>query len=157
MIDRMNQVGFSQRISLEWLQYTANLVIVGNERDTISDQLENMLKDRLSVDGGVIRGSRGKTISILIKIWENVPSGLEGLRDAGLELLKTLPRDASLSLHWGMSMAVYHFLGAVAASPCLFPFNLDQILPGQFNASGRMEVIKHNLDEDLIFIKRCNS
>jgi hypothetical protein len=248
MKERLNQVGFSQRIRLEWLRYTANLVIAGNERETISDELHNMLKDQLSVDRDVIRGSRGKTVSILMKIWPNVPSGLEGLRNAGLEFLKTLPQDITLPLHWGMAMAVYPFFGAVAArvgrllrlqgsfsishvqrrlreqygeretvsraarrvirsfydwqvigengkkgiyspadtkkisnvslilwliesvlhttgdlrgsfkeiadSPCLFPFNLDRILPGQLNASGRIEVIKHNLDEDLIFIKK---
>ncbi|MFC2146031.1 hypothetical protein ACFLRT_01575 [Acidobacteriota bacterium] len=247
MKERLKPVGFSMRIRLEWLRYTANLVLAGNDRDTISDELRNMLKDQLSVDSDVIRGNREKTISILMKIWQNVPPGLEDLRDAGLEFIKTMPPDSTLPIHWGMAMAVYPFFGAVAASvgrllrlqgsfsishvqrrlreqfgeretvsraarrvirsfydwqvigetgkkgiysptgtkkisnvalilwlieavlhtsgdlrgnfkeivgsPCLFPFNLDKILPGQLNASGRIEVIKHNLDEDLIFIK----
>jgi hypothetical protein len=248
MRERLNQVGLSQRIRLEWLRYTANLVIAGTDRDTISGELRNMLKDQLSVDSDVIRGSREKTISILIKIWQNVPPGLEGLRDAGLKFIKTLAPDSTLPVHWGMAMAVYPFFGAVAASvgrllrlqgtfsishvqrrlreqhgeretvsraarrvirsfydwqvisetgkkgiyspagtkkisnvslilwlieavlhtsgdlrgnfkeivgsPRLFPFILDQIVPGQLNTSGRIEVLKHNLDEDLIFIKK---
>jgi hypothetical protein len=248
MKKRLKPVGFSMRIRPEWLRYTANLVMAGNDKDTIYNELRNMLKDKLSVDSDVIRGNREKTITILMKIWQNVPSGLEDLRDAGLEFLKILPPDSTLPIHWGMSMAVYPFFGAVAAtvgrllrlqgsfsishvhrrlreqygeretvyratrrvirsfydwqvidetnnkgiystavkknisnvslivwliesvlhttgdlkgnfkeivgSPCLFPFNLDQIVPGQLNASSRIEVIKHNLDEDLIFIKR---
>ena len=248
MRERLKQVGFSMRIRLEWLRYTANLVLAGNDRDTISDELRNMLKDKLSLESNAKWGSREKTILILMKIWQNVPPGLEDLRDAGLEFLKALPQDSTLPIHWGMSMAVYPFFGTVAAgvgrllrlqgsfsishvqrrlreqygeretvsraarrvirsfydwqlinetgkngiyspadtkkisnvsliswlieavlhtsgalrgnfkeivgSPCLFPFNLDQIVPGQLNASGRIEVIKHNLDEDLILIKK---
>ncbi|UCH94988.1 MAG: hypothetical protein JSV88_32695 [Candidatus Aminicenantes bacterium] len=248
MKERLNQVGFSMRIRLEWLRYTANLVIAGNDKDTIYNELRNMLKDKLSLESNAKWGSLEKTILILMKIWQNVPSGLEGLRDDGLEFIKTLPPDSTLPIHWGMSMAVYPFFGTVAASvgrllrlqgsfsisqvqrrlreqygeretvsraahrvirsfydwqvigetgkngiyssagkkkisnvslifwliesvlhtsidlrgnfkeivdsPCLFPFNLDQIVPGQLNASGRIEVIKHNLDEDLIFIKK---
>jgi hypothetical protein len=248
MNQRLNQVGFSRRIRLEWLQYTANLIIAGNQRDTIYNELQNMLKNKLAFDKNVKRGNLGKTISILMTIWQTVPTGLEGLRDTGLELLKTLPHDSSLPIHWGMTMAVYPFFGAVAASigrllrlqgsfsisqvqrrlreqygeretvsraarrvirsfydwkvisetdkrgiylpagtkkisdahlilwllesvlhttgdlrgnfkeiagsPSLFPFNLDQIVPGQLNTSSRLEVIKHNLDEDLIFIKK---
>jgi hypothetical protein len=248
MNENLNQVGFSQRIRLEWLQYTANLVIAGNERNTIYNELRNMLKDKLSLGSNAKRGALEKAITILMKIWQNVPPGLEGLRDTGLELLKTLPRESSLPIHWGMSMAVYPFFGSVAASvgrllrlqgsfsishvqrrlreqygeretvaraarrvirsfydwkvisetgkkgiyfpaatkkisdvplilwliesvlyttgdlrgsfreitggPSLFPFHLNQILPAQLNTSGRVEVIKHNLDEDLIFINR---
>jgi hypothetical protein len=248
MKERLKPVGFSMRIRLEWLRYTANLVMAGNDKDTIYNELRNMLKDKLSLESNAKWGNREKTILILMKIWQNVPPGLEGLRDAGLEFIKTLPPDSTLPIHWGMAMAVYPFFGAVAASvgrllrlqgnfsishvqrrlreqygeretvsraarrvirsfydwqviaetsnkgiystavkkknstvslilwlieavlhtsgdlrgnfkeivgsPCLFPFNLDQIVPGQLNASGRIEVIKHNLDEDLILIKK---
>jgi len=247
MIHRMNQVGFSQRIRLEWLQYTANLVIAGNQKETIYNELQNMLKDKLSVDGDVIRGTREKAISILMKTWLNVPPGIEGLRDSGLELLKHLPQESALPLHWGMAMAVYPFFGSVAAgvgrllrlqgsfsishvqrrireqygeretvaraarrivrtfvdwdvitdagkkgiylpggrkaisdiplilwliesvlhttgdhrgnfkeiigSPSLFPFQLAQPNPERISDSRRMEVIKHNLDDDLILLK----
>ncbi len=248
MKEPLKPVGFSMRIRLEWLRYTANLVMAGNEKEAVHNELRNMLKDKLSLASNAKWGSLEKTILILMKIWKNVPSGLEGLRDAGLEFLKTQPRESTLPVHWGMAMAVYPFFGAVAAgvgrllrlqgsfsisqvqrrlreqygeretvsraarrvirsfydwqvitetgkngiyspantkrisnvsliswlieavlytggdmrgnfkeivgSPCLFPFNLDQIVPGQLSGSGRVEVIKQNLDEDLIFIKK---
>jgi hypothetical protein len=248
MNERVNHVGFSQLIRLEWLRYTADLVIAGKKRDTIRDELREMLKDKLSLESDAKWGNREKTILVLLKIWSSVPAGLEDFRDAGLEFLKMLPQEMTLPVHWGMSMAVYPFFGVtatnvgrllrlqgsfsvsqvqrrlreqygeretvsrsaqrvirsfydwgvitesgkkgiylqaetknipgisliswlieavlyttgemrgnlreIADSPCLFPFNLERIIPGQLIGSGRVEVNRHNLDEDLIFIKK---
>ena len=35
--DRRGQVGFSQRIRLEWFEQTANLILAGNDKATIND------------------------------------------------------------------------------------------------------------------------
>ena len=35
MNNRQKQIGFSQRIRLEWLQYTANLVLAGNDNAAV--------------------------------------------------------------------------------------------------------------------------
>jgi len=242
------QVGFSQRIRLEWLRYTADLVMAREEKDTIYKELHRMLKDQSPLDRDAIRSRLEKTITILMKIWLNVPAGIEEFRDAGLELLKTQPREMALPIHWGMTMAVYPFFGVIAAgvgrllrlqgsfsisqvqrrlreqygeretvsraaqrvirtfydwgvitesgnpgiylpagtknipdisliswlieavlyttgekrgnfreiagSPSLFPFSLERIVPGQLSSGGRVEVIRHNLDEDLLLIKR---
>ncbi len=246
---RVDQVGFSQRIRLEWLRCTAGLVMAGKDRDTIYKELHRMLEDRSPIAEDVIRGRRQKVITILMKIWYIVPEGLEAFRDAGLELLKTLPQEMALPVHWGMAMAVYPFFGVTAASvgrllrlqgsfsisqvqrrlreqygeretvsragqrtirsfydwgvitetgkpgiylpagtknitgisliswlleavlyttgerrgnsreiagsPSLFPFRWEGIIPGQINSGGRVEVIRHNLDEDMLFIKKC--
>ncbi len=245
---RVNQVGFSQRIRLEWLRCTAGLVMAGKDRDTIYKELHRMLKEGSPDAVDAERGRRQKAITILMKIWEIVPVGLEGFRDAGLELLKTQPQEMALPVHWGMAMAVYPFFGVTAAgvgrllrlqgsfsisqvqrrlreqygeretvsraarrtirsfydwgvltesgkpgiylpagtinitgisliswmieavlyttgerrgnfreiagSPSLFPFRLAGIEPGQISSGGRVEVIRHNLDEDMLFIKR---
>jgi hypothetical protein len=116
MNERVNRVGFSQRIRLEWLRQTANLVLAGNDRETVYRVLQDFLKNKLSIDSDAERGSREKTITILMKIWLNVPPGLEAFRDDGLELVRTVNRDLSIALHWGMTMAVYPFWGMVAAS-----------------------------------------
>ena len=115
MNNRQKQIGFSQRIRLEWLQYTANLVLAGNDKGAVNSSLQELLKDKVSVGGKAVRGNKEKAITILMKIWLNVPCGLEGVRDDGLELLKTLPRKDQIAVHWGMAMAVYPFWAAVAA------------------------------------------
>lgn len=109
-----NQVGFSQRVRLEWLEHTANLVLVGNDKEAINDALQGLLEDKVSVGGTAKRGNREKIITILLKIWLNTPAELESLRLTGLELLKLIPRAEHLALHWGMAMAVYPFWSAVA-------------------------------------------
>jgi len=115
-VDRFTQIGFSQRIRLQWLEQTANLVLAGTPKQTVLDALQALLHDKLSVGGHAERGNREKAITILMQIWVTVPPELACLRDAGLELLQQLPPDAHLAVHWGMTMAVYPFFGSVAGS-----------------------------------------
>jgi hypothetical protein len=115
MNGRATQIGFSQRIRLEWLDQTANLTLAGNDTAAINDALQAVLKDKLSVDGHAVRGNREKTITILMKIWLTVPRGLEALRDDGLQLLQGQLQKDRMAVHWGMTLAAYPFWGAVAA------------------------------------------
>ncbi len=115
MNNRQKQIGFSQRIRLEWLEQTASLVLAGNDKTAINDSLQELLKEKVSVCGKAVRGNREKAITILMKIWLNVPKDLEALRTDGLKLFKKLPRKDHIAVHWGMSMAVYPFWAAVAA------------------------------------------
>jgi len=109
------QVGFSQRIRVEWLEQTANLVLAGNDKKSINNSLQEMLEDKVSVGGKAVRGNREKAITILMKTWLTVPRGLEAFRDEGLEVLQGLPRKDRIAVHWGMALAAYPFWGAVAA------------------------------------------
>lgn len=115
MSERTTQVGISQRVRLEWLERTANLVLAGNEKTAIEDALQEMLVDKISIGGSSVRGNREKTITILMKTWFNVPLGLEELRDEGLDLLRFASRGERVAIHWGMALAAYPFWGAVAA------------------------------------------
>lgn len=114
MIRRANQIGFSQRVRLEWLEQTARLVLARNDKPAVNDALQELLKDKVSVGGQAERGNREKIITILLKTWLTVPSELESLRVEGLELLKRVPRHDHLAIHWGMVIAVYPFWAAVA-------------------------------------------
>ena len=110
----IDQIGFSQRVRLEWLEQTANLVLAGNDKASVKDALQELLKDKVSVGGQAERGNREKIITILLKTWFSVPRELEPLRVEGLELLKGVPRRDHLAVHWGMVMAAYPFWAAVA-------------------------------------------
>lgn len=112
---RHNQIGFSQRIRLDWLERTADLVLVGTDETSIYNALRDLLKDKLSVGGNARRSNREKTITILMKIWVRAPSDLHSLQREGLNLLSNLPREDRIAIHWGMTNAVYPFWGAVAA------------------------------------------
>jgi len=51
MNSRLTQIGFSQRVRLEWLERTANLVLAGNDEATIYNALQELLEAKLSVGG----------------------------------------------------------------------------------------------------------
>ena len=109
-------IGFSQRLQLPWLEYTAGLVKAGKSRAEINTALQELLQEKLSVGHQVDRGNREKAISILLKIWQCPPDELVALRDEGLDLFTRLPSKQHVAIHWGMSIAVYPFFGAVAAT-----------------------------------------
>ncbi|MCU0918301.1 MAG: hypothetical protein MUC88_27610, partial [Planctomycetes bacterium] len=105
MTRRTDQIGISQRIRLEWLELTANLILAGNNKESIINTLQDFLKDKVSIGGHAERGNREKIISILLKTWMSVPSELEAIRSEGMELLTHLPRSNHLAIHWGMVIA----------------------------------------------------
>ena len=114
MTRRIDQIGFSQRIRLEWFEQTANLVLAGNDKAAVNDTLQALLKDKVFVGSQAERSNREKIITILLRTWLTVPHELEMLRDEGLELLKRIPRRNHLAIHWAMVMAVYPFWSGVA-------------------------------------------
>jgi len=111
---RDDQIGFSQRIQLDWLEYTTNLLLAGNSKDEIVAALREKLWDRLSHGRNPERGNREKAITILTKVWVTVPKELQALRDEGLQLVQRLPVNDRLLVHWCMCMVAYPFLGTVA-------------------------------------------
>jgi len=111
----VNQIGFSQRVRLEWLEETARLVLAGNNQDAIESLLQKMLHDKVSIDGTAERGTREKIITILLKVWVTTPPSLKTFKLDGLEMLKSLPHEKHLAVHWGMVMAVYPFWPNVAS------------------------------------------
>ena len=113
MKDR-DPIGFSQRIHIDWLEYTANLVLAGNSRQEIVAALSERLKDKLSVGNRPERGNRDKAITILTRVWVTVPRDLQSLRDEGLDHLRCRDSNDRVLVHWCMCMAVYPFFGAVA-------------------------------------------
>lgn len=108
------QVGFSQRIQLDWLEFTSGLLLAGSTRSQIQAALDNLLQNKLSVGSNSKSSGRKKAISIVMRIWVSVPQELEPLRNQGLEHLRRLPAHEHLPIHWGMTMAVYPFLAVVA-------------------------------------------
>lgn len=114
-MSRRQQIGFSQRIRLEWLEQTARLILAGNDQVAINAGLQELLKNKVSIGGTAERGNREKIITILLKVWLTAPTEFDGLRLDGLELLKQLSTQDRMAVHWGMVMAVYPFWGSVAS------------------------------------------
>lgn len=115
MSRRNTQIGFSQRIQLEWFEQTSNLILAGNDKASVNAFLQNFLEDKVSIGGKSVRGNRQKVIDIMLKTWLSVPCELEQLRDEGLEILQVIPLKHRIAVHWSMVQSVYPFWGAVAS------------------------------------------
>jgi hypothetical protein len=113
-MNRKMQIGFTQRLQLQWLDRTAGLLSAGNACAEIKAALTDILKNQLSINGTAERGSRDKTITILLKTWVTVPRHLRPFRDEGLDHFRRLSTKEHLPVHWGMAMAVYPFFSVVA-------------------------------------------
>jgi hypothetical protein len=249
--ERQRMIGYNRTVRLRWLDETVDLFLAGMSEADIHEALSDRLKDELSVGSTAPRGSREKTITILMKTWVRVPPPLRELRKDGVHLLQGVRRSERLPLHWGMTMAVYPFwrvvadvtgrlfrlqgtaapmqvqrrvkelLGereAVARSaryvlrafadwgvivdsarkgeysparpfpvadlklaawllestvvsapdnvsdfrsllngPCLFPFQIARIVPEQLAESGRLEVVRHSLEETVVRVRKATA
>lgn len=111
---RLSQIGLDRLVRLSWLEKVSTLIIAGNNSKDIKAILENDLVESFRSPRTDVRGSLDKTITILLKVWLTVPREIEPLRTTGLELLKHVPRNNHLAIHWGMVMAVYPFWSSVA-------------------------------------------
>lgn len=114
MIDRPRMIGYNRTVKLSWLDETLDLFLAGMSDADIYEALRERLKDELSVGSTAQRGSREKTITLLMKTWVRVPPPLRALREDGVHLLQGVRRSERLPLHWGMTMAVYPFWRVVA-------------------------------------------
>jgi hypothetical protein len=114
LIDRQSTIGYNRTVKLSWLDETLDLYLSGMSDADIYETLRERLKTELSVGSQAQRGSREKTITLLMKTWVRVPSVLRGFRDEGVKLQNGMRRSERLPLHWGMTMAVYPFWRVVA-------------------------------------------
>jgi hypothetical protein len=67
------------------------------------------------VPGTTPQSGRGKTVTVLRRIWFSVPASVEGLRDRALTLLPDGDADDRLALHWAMLLTTHSFFVDVAA------------------------------------------
>jgi hypothetical protein len=114
MTGRAQMIGYNRTVKLRWLDETVDLFLAGKAESEIGDILRESLQDQLSVGSTADRGSREKTITLLLKTWVRVPVRVRSLRDDGLQLLEGVRKSERLPLHWGMTMAAYPFWRAVA-------------------------------------------
>lgn len=98
-------LGFDRKIALTWLDSTLQLVAANFPPDEIRNRLDTVLDGQLS--GTAHNSARGKTKTVLMHIWVNVPSRVVTLRDKAVEIAHTLDDEKKVALHWGMCIATY--------------------------------------------------
>jgi len=104
-------IGFDRELNIEWLDAVAARVAAGDSPESARAWLDAHLSDLL---GGVGRGGhRGKTITVLSRIWSSVPANRVAIRNRALALLSSGDMADRLGIHWAMSMTAYPFFAEV--------------------------------------------
>lgn len=96
-------VGFDQKILLHHLDYTAKQSRKYSKKDMYA-LLDGYLRQDIAAPK-----SRKNTITILMKIWYNVPEGVKGIREKILDEFNEFTKDERLFAHWNMTMLAYPF------------------------------------------------
>lgn len=105
----MAYLGFDRRITLDWLDHTAGLMLRNPDPAAVRAALQtHLVRD---IAGGE---ARVKTITLLCRVWANPPMAPH-LRDEGLRLLPMLLPADRLWLHWGLTLLAFPFFRDVAA------------------------------------------
>lgn len=95
-------VGFDRKIRREWLDALADRVAQDQDAVTLRTYLHELMKDEHPGDT-----ARGKTVTVLMRIWALVPEEHQHIRQQAFDLLKSISASDRIWLHWGMCLLAY--------------------------------------------------
>ncbi len=95
-------VGFDRRIQAEWLDALADQAAKGEGVPALRRYLHGLLKKDHPA-----KTARGKTVTVLMRIWIHLPPEHLPIREQAFELLKAIRPDDRIWLHWAMCMLAY--------------------------------------------------
>ncbi|HEX5731684.1 MAG TPA: hypothetical protein VF131_02525 [Blastocatellia bacterium] len=140
MSNNPRMVGFDRKVSLNWLDATAELASQGLSFQEIKDRLEQILKSELSDTGN--RSAKSKTLTVLLRIWVAVRDDVRPFRDQALNLIREQPHCNRVPLHWGLCLAAYPFFHIIAETAGRL-----LTLQGTFTASQVQRRVKETFGE----------
>lgn len=110
----MSLIGFDRELRLEWLDAVASRVVLGEQRHDVRKWLNAYLIDQLGGTGS--SGNRGKTVTVLTKIWTSPDEYRRELHQRALSAMPSADTSGRLALHWAMALTTYPFFADVAES-----------------------------------------
>ena len=111
MLDR-TRIGFDRTISSEWLDAAVARVVSGEAPEETRKFLWDFLED--VEPGTTSNSSRGKTLTVLTRIWVSVPQQAEPLKQAALKCVASTSGDTRIGVHWAMAAGTHPFFFDVA-------------------------------------------
>jgi hypothetical protein len=113
-MSRRKTIGFDRRLALDWLEATASRVAAGDSLEELRTGMWEYLEGKVS--GVKFNSDRGKTMTVLTRIWGKVPPAVEHLKPRAVAAFQTSKAREHLPLHWAMAIASYPVFSDVAAT-----------------------------------------
>ena len=95
----------------------AGRVAAGDTSDEVRNFLWNFLEG--VVAGDSVHSGRGKTLTVLSRIWVVVPERAKPLRDAALRCIVSATAEQRVAIHWAMAVGKYPFFENIRSSVTL--------------------------------------
>lgn len=124
-------LGFDRKLRLGWLDAAALGLRAGDDVTALRVRLRGVLSGE--VRGESPGSARGKTLTVLLRVWCPTTAPLRSLRDEALRLHGEIPSDAGLWLHWGMILATHPFAFDVATHTGRLLALQDDVSVGELN------------------------
>lgn len=101
------RIGFDRTIAAEWLDAAVARVLTGESPDATRKFLWEFLE---GVEPGTTNNSsRGKTLTVLTRIWVSVPKPSESLKRAALQCVTCASGEKRIGIHWAMVAGTHPF------------------------------------------------
>lgn len=113
-MSRRKTIGFDRRLALDWLEATASRVAAGDSMEEVRAGMWDYLEGKVS--GDKFNSDRGKTMTVLTRIWAKVPPAVEPLKTRAVAAFQASKARDHLALHWAMAIASYPVFSDVAAT-----------------------------------------
>ncbi|MDC0740863.1 hypothetical protein [Polyangium mundeleinium] len=107
-------IGFDRPVQLEWLDALAYRLAAGASAKEAREVIWNLLDG--VVAGETLQSARGKTLTVVSRIWLTVPPGVSPMRDAALLLIRHASVEERQAIHWALMSAAYTFFVDLASS-----------------------------------------
>jgi hypothetical protein len=111
---RRKIIGFDRRLALDWLETSASRVAAGDSLEELRAGMWQYLEGKVS--GDKYNSDRGKTMTVLTRIWGKVPPAVDPLKTRAVAAFQTSKTRDHLALHWAMAIASYPVFSDVAAT-----------------------------------------
>ncbi|WP_051379679.1 hypothetical protein [Bradyrhizobium murdochi] len=111
-VRKKTKIGFDRTIHLEWLDIAAARLSRGEDVPEIRKVLWEFLEDL--VPGNTNSSGRGKTLTVLTRIWLTVGDQVGPLRTTALKRLTSAGGENRVAIHWAMVIATHPFFFDVA-------------------------------------------
>lgn len=106
-------LGFDRKTELAWLDAAAAAAARGGTPLEARRALYKLLEGAVAGDGP--HSGRGKTVTVLARIWITVPDSARGTRERALEAINRVPAEQRLAVHWAMCCATHPLFVDTAA------------------------------------------